>query len=58
MTERKTWLKKVRWNRFFTMFVLSNPEDTMRNMGLIAVPGTVETEKTIVEIFENLLFVL
>ena len=29
------------------------PEETMRNMGLIAVPGMVETEKTIVEIFEN-----
>lgn len=29
------------------------PEDTMRNMGLIASPGMVETEKTIVEIFEN-----
>ncbi len=29
------------------------PEDTMRNMGLIASPGMVGTEKTIVEIFEN-----
>ena len=29
------------------------PEDTMKNMGLIAVPGMVETEKTIVEIFEG-----
>ena len=29
------------------------PEDTMRNMGLIASPGMVQTEKTIVEIFEN-----
>ena len=28
-------------------------EDTMRNMGLIASPGMVGTEKTIVEIFEN-----
>lgn len=28
-------------------------EDTMRNMGLIASPGMVQTEKTIVEIFEN-----
>ncbi|MBE6041305.1 MAG: serine dehydratase subunit alpha family protein [Clostridiales bacterium] len=28
------------------------PEDTMRNMGLIASPGMVGTEKTIVEIFE------
>ena len=26
---------KVRWNRFFTMFVLSNPEDTMRKTCLI-----------------------
>ena len=29
------------------------PEDTMRNMGLIASPGMVGTEKTIVEIFEE-----
>ena len=29
------------------------PEDTMRNMGLIASPGMVHTEETIVEIFEN-----
>ena len=29
------------------------PEDTMRNMGLIASPGMEETEKTIVEIIEN-----
>lgn len=29
------------------------PEDTMHNMGLIASPGMVETEKTIVEIMEN-----
>lgn len=29
------------------------PEDTMRNMGLIASPGMIGTEKTIVEIFEN-----
>ena len=29
------------------------PEDTMRNMGLIASPGMVGTEKTIVEIFES-----
>jgi L-cysteine desulfidase len=28
-------------------------EDTMRNMGLIASPGMVQTEKTIVEIFEE-----
>jgi L-cysteine desulfidase len=28
-------------------------EETMRNMGLIASPGMVHTEKTIVEIFEN-----
>lgn len=28
-------------------------EETMRNMGLIASPGMVGTEKTIVEIFEN-----
>ena len=31
----------------------ATPEDTMRNMGLIASPGMVQTEKTIVEIFEN-----
>ncbi len=29
------------------------PEDTMRNMGLIASPGMVGTEKTILEIFEG-----
>lgn len=29
------------------------PEETMRNMGLIASPGMVGTEKTIVEIFED-----
>lgn len=29
------------------------PEETMRNMGLIATPGMTGTEKTIVEIFEN-----
>lgn len=29
------------------------PEDTMRNMGLIASPCMVGTEKTIVEIFEG-----
>lgn len=29
------------------------PEDTMRQMGLIASPGMVGTEKTIVEIFED-----
>ena len=29
------------------------PEDTMRNMGLIASPGMTGTEKTIVEIFES-----
>ena len=29
------------------------PELTMRNMGLIAAPGMVGTEKTIVEIFED-----
>ena len=29
------------------------PEDTMRNMGLIASPGMTGTEKTIVEIFED-----
>jgi len=29
------------------------PEDTMRQMGLIASPGMVGTEKTIVEIFES-----
>ena len=29
------------------------PENTMRNMGLIASPGMVGTEKTIVEIFEE-----
>lgn len=31
----------------------NTPEETMRNMGLIASPGMVGTEKTIVEIFEN-----
>ena len=31
----------------------ATPEDTMHNMGLIASPGMVGTEKTIVEIFEN-----
>lgn len=31
----------------------NTPEDTMRNMGLIASPGMTGTEKTIVEIFEN-----
>lgn len=30
-----------------------SPEDTMRNMGLIASPGMVQTEKTIVDIMEN-----
>ena len=29
------------------------PEETMQNMGLIASPGMIETEKTIIEIFEN-----
>lgn len=29
------------------------PENTMRNMGLIASPGMIGTEKTIVEIFNN-----
>ena len=29
------------------------PEETMRNMGLIASPGMVGTEKTIVEILEE-----
>ena len=29
------------------------PEDTMRNMGLIASPGMVQTEKTIVDIMED-----
>jgi L-cysteine desulfidase len=29
------------------------PEETMKNMGLIASPGMVETERTIVEILEN-----
>lgn len=29
------------------------PEDTMRNMGMIASPGMVQTEKTIVEIMEQ-----
>ena len=29
------------------------PEATMRNMGMIASPGMVETEKTIIDIFEN-----
>ena len=31
----------------------NTPEDTMRNMGLIASPGMVGTEKTIIEIFEE-----
>ena len=31
----------------------NSPEETMRNMGLIASPGMVGTEKTIVEIFED-----
>lgn len=31
----------------------NTPEETMRNMGLIASPGMVRTEKTIVEIFEE-----
>lgn len=31
----------------------NTPEDTMRNMGLIASPGMVQTEKTIIEIFED-----
>lgn len=31
----------------------NTPEKTMRNMGLIASPGMVGTEKTIVEIFED-----
>ena len=31
----------------------NTPEETMRNMGLIASPGMVGTEKTIVEIFEG-----
>ena len=29
------------------------PEETMKNMGLIASPGMVGTEKVIVEIFED-----
>lgn len=29
------------------------PEETMKHMGLIASPGMIGTEKTIVEIFEN-----
>ena len=29
------------------------PEETMRNMGLIASPGMLETEKVILDIFEN-----
>ena len=33
--------------------ITQSPEDTMRNMGLIASPGMEETEKTIVEIMEN-----
>ena len=31
----------------------ATPEETMRNMGRIASPGMVGTEKTIVEIFEE-----
>ena len=31
----------------------ATPEGTMRNMGRIASPGMVGTEKTIVEIFEE-----
>ena len=30
-----------------------SPEDTMRNMGLIASPGMVETERVIVDIMKN-----
>ena len=30
-----------------------SPEETMRNMGLIASPGMVETESTIVEIMKS-----
>jgi L-cysteine desulfidase len=29
------------------------PEETMRNMGLIASPGIVKTEETIVEVMRN-----
>ena len=29
------------------------PEDTIRNMGLIASPGMVQTEQTIVEILQK-----
>lgn len=29
------------------------PEETMKNMGCIASPGMIGTEKTIVDIFEN-----
>ena len=31
----------------------ATPEDTMRNMGLIASPGMIGTEKTIVEILRT-----
>lgn len=31
----------------------NTPEDTMKNMGLIASPGMVETERVIVEIMQN-----
>lgn len=31
----------------------NNPEDTMRNIGLIASPGMVETEKTIIDIIQK-----
>ena len=31
----------------------NTPEETMRNIGLIASPGMIGTEKTIIEIFEN-----
>ena len=31
----------------------ATPEDTMRNMGLIASPGMTGTEKTIIDILES-----
>lgn len=45
-------LKSVQIDKIHGINGLS-PEDTMRNMGRIASPGMVETERTIVEIMQN-----